>query len=111
MADAQDASATVDVPEERTSTWRVLKRDENTVESVTRWVELEPLTGTGKYGYWPNATKLGALHGEGDYLLLETRDGGKRLGFGSVMTMTVVSERRYYERDDNDMDEPTRDVS
>lgn len=76
-------------PELKTETWRVLKRDEDTVPSVVRWTELEPLTGEGQYGYYVSAEILGEEYGEGDYILI--KDGP----LSTCRTVSVVAARYY----------------
>lgn len=76
-------------PEERTLTFRVLRRDENTIETVTRWIEAP---GALSGPYHPTATEVGEMFGEGDYLLIEQ---GGRYSFCATYPMTVVAEKRY----------------
>lgn len=73
----------------RLETWRVLKRDEDTVPTVTRWIELEPLTGEGEHGYYISAEILGEEYGEGDYILICEE------GYATVQMVEVVAEHFY----------------
>lgn len=80
-----------------TETWRVLKGDENTVETVVRWDELEPISGEGQFGYYISASDLGERHGEGDYILI--RDGD---GYATCRTLTIIADRYFHEKSDDD---------
>lgn len=92
----QDSTLTVvkeTQPDEgKTMTWRVLRRDPDTVESVTRWIEQEPISGTGEYGFYPVASDLGEKYGEGDFILIEIDRA-----YPTVQMKTVVAERHYRE--------------
>lgn len=83
---------------ERTQTYIVLQRDPNTIETVTRWVEVDPISGTGPHGYWPTAADLGKKYGEGDYLLIEDR-GPDLTRYISGFRISVVADRYYREAD------------
>ncbi len=100
--EATTTEAEAEAVELKRQTWRVLKRDEATVAHVTRWKELEPLSGEGEYGYRPDADALGKAYGEGDYLLIELDPAAYYL---SARTMTVEAERYYHERRDDAPDE------
>jgi hypothetical protein len=85
-------------PEPKTATWRVFKHaDEWLPNGATVWHEHQPITGTGTYGYWPTAEDVGKLHGVGEYLLL-----GDGNAFDRVISVTVVSEVRYFEKPTDD---------
>ena len=70
-------------------TWRILRRDPNTIETITRWDELEPLTMP-----YADAAEIGEAYGEGEYLLIEQNS---EYSYHSTLTMTVVADKRWRE--------------
>lgn len=103
---SSSSSSTTDepaTPELKTATWRVLRRDPDTVAHVTRWNELKPITGSGEYGFHPTAKDLGEAYGVGDYLLVSCDTEAR--WYKSARSIIVAAQAYFYEPEP----EPTPD--
>jgi len=100
---AENTATLVEVPTEpevKTQTWRVLRRDPDTIPTVTRWLEEEAVSGSGPYGFHPDATILGEKYGEGEYLILEASTVVP--SYLSARSLKVVADRYYRDATDDE---------
>lgn len=80
--------------EERTQTWTILRRRDDSQDSqIVKyvWEELGELSDSGRYGYWPSAHDIGDRWGVGHYMLVERDRSYPSCRFETVVG-TVVYE-------------------
>lgn len=83
-------------PKLETTAWSVLMLDPDTVPTVTRWIEQEPIVTEGIYPYI-TAEQIGEAFGEGEFLVFREDD---RYLTGRLYK--IVADRVYREQKDDE---------